>query len=195
MLNPLIVEAVVKVAKEDARLFFQEFQQPLEPTATEWDTTAWQDSRDVVEAVDEEADPAEYWEVYSETLVAETQRLADEFEQLFVVDQKDWSTVVDQYDYYKLADCEPGEARFPVLKLVATTCSSDEEGIVDDPVSDEEVRRTLSDRAPGFAFDLGEWDAAEYPFVVRRVKVRPPTPTEKTVLEIANACGLEVIRA
>jgi hypothetical protein len=92
MLNPLIIEAVVKVAKKDGGLFFQEFQHSIDPATTEWGTIAWQDSQDAVMEIDgdkdvfdeydgyegEDADPAEYWETYIDALVAETERLSGE---------------------------------------------------------------------------------------------------------------------
>lgn len=76
-MNPTIIEAVTKIASEDAKLFFSEFQEQLDPEQTDWDSVAWSESSRVVTEVDEGANPDDYWETYQDALVEETERLAD----------------------------------------------------------------------------------------------------------------------
>jgi hypothetical protein len=70
-----IIETVVAIAKQDAVLFFSEFQEPIDVTQTDWDAVAWSDSQSVVSEIDENSDPSDYHQIYMETLQAETQKL------------------------------------------------------------------------------------------------------------------------
>jgi hypothetical protein len=74
-----IKKAVRKLAIADAQMFFDEWQEPLNSTETDWDAVAWGDSKCVVTALG--GDPDEYWGFYSSILEAETERLADELAQ------------------------------------------------------------------------------------------------------------------
>jgi hypothetical protein len=74
-MNAQIIEAVVAVAKEDAALFFSEFQEPIDTSSTDWDAEAWSESKIVVSEIDENSDPSDYHQIYMETLQAETQKL------------------------------------------------------------------------------------------------------------------------
>jgi hypothetical protein len=75
-MNAQIIEAVVAVAKEDAVLFFSEFQTAIDTSSTDWDAEAWSESKIVVSEIDGNADPAEYHQMYMSVLEAETRRLA-----------------------------------------------------------------------------------------------------------------------
>jgi hypothetical protein len=67
---------VLAVARDTARLFVNEFNEPLDPDETDWDATAWCDDLREAGLSEEEAD--KFWDVYQAELVAETERLCSE---------------------------------------------------------------------------------------------------------------------
>jgi hypothetical protein len=91
------VEILKQKAREDAKLFFEEFGEVLDPAGTDWDSVAFQTSfnelafktKDALEGcsdfrpfihVEEALERGEFsdcgWEIYQSELVAETKRLA-----------------------------------------------------------------------------------------------------------------------
>lgn len=73
------VEILKQKAREDAKLFFEEFGEELDPASTDWDSVAFQTSFnelafDTKDALEQCSDRG--WEVYQSELVAETKRLA-----------------------------------------------------------------------------------------------------------------------
>lgn len=73
-----ILEGIVEGhARRDAKLFVEEFREPIDPSATDWDATAWGDVRRALganEPTEEELD--HLWTHYQRWLVSETERLA-----------------------------------------------------------------------------------------------------------------------
>lgn len=61
---------IIREAKRDAKLFVSEFQEPLDPAATDWDGAAWSDTK-----ASNLTRAKAAWELYQRTLVTETQRL------------------------------------------------------------------------------------------------------------------------
>lgn len=91
------VEILKQKAREDAKLFFEEFGEELDPASTDWDSVAYRasfnelafETKDALEEcsdfrrfipVEEALERDEFsdrgWEVYQSELVAETKRLA-----------------------------------------------------------------------------------------------------------------------
>lgn len=69
-------EAVLLAARQDAQAFVDEFGQPIDPSATDWDAEAF-----AMVAADlrlDGDDRNELWPIYQAELVAETARLAGE---------------------------------------------------------------------------------------------------------------------
>jgi hypothetical protein len=66
-------------AAEDGRLFVQEWHEILDPACTDWDGIAWQDAKDTLPWIGVllPAQSQEAWQLYQDTLVAETVRLVD----------------------------------------------------------------------------------------------------------------------
>lgn len=60
---------VVEQAKLDAAAFVAEFNEPIDPSATDWDATAWGEVK--IEGSEQ------FWDDYQAALVAETQRLCE----------------------------------------------------------------------------------------------------------------------
>jgi hypothetical protein len=181
-MNQQIIEAVKQVAIADAEVFFNEFQSPLDPATTDWDGVSWGESQSVVTDLDRTADPGDYWQIYDDALVAETERLTEEYDRTFEIEGEGWSTQIKEYEYDRDYQFN---FRLPQLRLISEDYSSDLEGIVDEPVSHQVVRKALTENHPDLAFEFGDWDAAEYPYLVCRVTVRRLTEREKLVLQIA----------
>ena len=79
LLDLQTAETIISEALADAKVFFDEFGEALDPSKTDWDSTAWENA-----FVRRNVDPADYslaWELYQNTLVAETERLVAETEQ------------------------------------------------------------------------------------------------------------------
>lgn len=76
-LTKAAIEAIQAKARETAQMFVDEFNQAPDPSATDWDSTAWQDDgRELQEAGhfnNQQWDTA--WRVYQAELIAETRRL------------------------------------------------------------------------------------------------------------------------
>jgi hypothetical protein len=73
-----VIEGIVcEHARRDAKLFVEEFGEPLDPAETDWDSVAWGEALRAVRAADELTDDEcdSLWSVYQETLVSETERL------------------------------------------------------------------------------------------------------------------------
>lgn len=70
---------IVAEAKADAALFVEEFNEALNPAATDWDAEAWA-LGDAHHAADASESSGDGWELYQSTLIAETLRLVTEAE-------------------------------------------------------------------------------------------------------------------
>jgi hypothetical protein len=65
--------AITAKAKSDAKLFVEEFNEPLDSSATDWDSEAWGEARRELRLPRESWNWG--WEIYSEALAAETSAL------------------------------------------------------------------------------------------------------------------------
>src|SRR5262245_56563730 len=73
------VDRIKAKAEETAQMFVDEFGEPLNPSMTDWDATAWQeDGRALFGDNGELRD--EGWPIYQKTLIAETEFLAAQHE-------------------------------------------------------------------------------------------------------------------
>mgnify|MGYP003516671842 FL=1 len=69
---------IMAAAKATAALFVDEFGEALDPSATDWDSTAWEtDSSDLSFRDEIENCWGEAWSLYQNALVIETQRLVE----------------------------------------------------------------------------------------------------------------------
>ncbi len=79
LFDPATLERIEARARGDAQSFFDEFGEALDPEATDWDATAWQDCGGAADALGsdraaEQVDAA--FPYYQGILVSETVRLA-----------------------------------------------------------------------------------------------------------------------
>jgi hypothetical protein len=74
-----ILEGIVEGhARRDAKLFVEEFGEPLDPATTDWDSTAWGEVQQSLRAAEWTNDQLEpLWPHYQGWLISETRRLAD----------------------------------------------------------------------------------------------------------------------
>lgn len=77
-LTPSQVAEIVAAAKATAALFVDEFNEELDPSATDWDATAWEMDSSALSFRDEIDNCwGEAWSAYQTALVVETQRLVE----------------------------------------------------------------------------------------------------------------------
>ena len=69
------IDRVINAAKDDARMFVEEFGQPIDTAQTDWDGAAWTDAQGSLQLTCQEAESL--WPVYQSVLTAETRRLAE----------------------------------------------------------------------------------------------------------------------
>jgi hypothetical protein len=75
-MNDAIKTRVIELAKRDAELYVREFDEPLNPGATDWDTVQWS-NHCRTELTDLTSDEIrESWSIYQLTLVTETGELS-----------------------------------------------------------------------------------------------------------------------
>ena len=79
------IDFVIQLALNDAKLFVEEFGEPLDSSTTDWDATAWE----LCDLGEFEPDRSALWETYRSVLESESEGLADSimnfgrFESLF----------------------------------------------------------------------------------------------------------------
>lgn len=211
-LNEEIVNAVKEIATKTAIEFFNEFHDSLDSSETDWDTEAWGVDCYVVEEIDELADYADYWEIYSNTLEIETNRLLQNYLASYNFETETWTSTVDcleslDQDSYQ-GDCDI--INYPVLTICAknyfvydTDDTGEiildelnqpiEVGVVDETPSDREIIAKLPVLPSNLCYEIGGWSPAEEEYVVCTVRVgRKRTSLAE---QLAQEYGLEVVKA
>ena len=72
-------ELIMAAAEATAQVYVDEFCQPLDPSATDWDRVAWQEDRRDIPGNEEwtGGEDMEAWELYQATLVRSTEDLCN----------------------------------------------------------------------------------------------------------------------
>ena len=78
-MNDVTRTRVIELAKRDAELYVREFDEPLNPGATDWDTVQWSNHCRTELTDLSSGGIREYWSIYQLTLVTETRELCGLF--------------------------------------------------------------------------------------------------------------------
>jgi len=74
-MDTILINQIKAAGKAAGQLFFEEFGEAIRLDATDWDATAWETDRESLGLEEDHNEKA--YEIYSEALEAETERLAE----------------------------------------------------------------------------------------------------------------------
>jgi hypothetical protein len=185
-LTDRIEKAVYTIAIADARIFFEEWQEPLDSAATDWDAVTWDWSSAVVTEIDESADPEIYWDLYSATLEAETKRLSSEFDSRFQIKTDFYELEVIGTEFDNRHNIV---IRLPKIRI--TYLESNKTGFYKEILAKlRQIDPNLSYRFNPLTVDTAEGDRC-----IGLIETAPISESERLAYELARDCGYDVISA
>lgn len=203
MFSTKILKQVVKQAREDAVLFFSEFQSVCRGEETDWDAVSW-GSFDCSEIEELGQNPDDYFNIYSSKLETETTKLFRAFHNSYEIVTDRWESEVR--DWEKI--CEGDSRLWPVIQINAQDLRGweeveNEDGSLSDyctveddafPSSAEIINR-LPKLDGNFTYQMGEWSGGTDDWVVAFVRIEQRPASTEIAYQVARDCGLEVIVA
>lgn len=201
MFSTEILKQVVKEAREDAVLFFSEFQSVCRGEETDWGAVSWGEF-DCSEIQELGQNPDDYFNIYSSKLETETTKMFRAFRDSFEVTANRWQSKV--IDWEEIHVCAGDTRLWPVIQINAQDLSEWEEvenedgstsDLDDEFPTEAEILNRLPRLEDGFTYQMGEWSGGTDDWVVAFVSVVQRPVSTAIAYQVARDCGLEVVVA